>query len=471
MRRLLLTLAVLIAAPASASPLATSRTRLSAEPDRDSLVAWSRDGTLDLVWTLGGKSVQSRAMSLTEEWYDSAFHGSATLPDLRPGRYTLDCGTGHTAQIDVVQPPNRKPVVHVAADKDSLKNCRKAIQSGNLEIILDPGEHVWAGAFAAPAWTILRGEKATVRQVGAGDYNNRTIVPTGADVSVYGITFLADIPCQIFHCEPPQSGLNVIDCTFKRVNFGYGPTDVLVRDCRFDSAGVVIGSPGLWLRCTFTGPPTMHAFSYWSGGNYAGKYLAMIDGTFSGTDRGPGFQTAAGPMTDGLFVGTRCHGIQCTVPNGGEIFLCEGAGGFSNHVILHTRVWSCASPVFQFDSVARNNLIRDLSVDGGLGVMLWGSDITDNEFDSFELRGCGVYCGPGAKRNKFTNGTSVGFLPTRGNQTWRQPSPMCDSRRIVFCAEGSQAATNTLTNVNALAVPSGFMPTSGVRVMPAVEVP
>jgi len=448
-----------MAAPSPAAPLALSRARVSYEPDRDFVVGWSRDGGLDQVWTIGGKAAPTRALSATEDWYDQGYHGCATLPEgLAAGKYAVGGGGGRVSEVEVVRPPARRVSPFVQPNEDSRANVLKHLKAGYLVIRLAAGLHVWDEIVTLPAWCVVQGYGATVTHGYRVAYGGNwpLILVGGDDVSVYGVTFVHDRnpAFQVFVSltDPYPAGLVCGDCTFKRCNFGFYLRDVYVRDCRFESAGAVIAPTGLWLRCAFTGPPLLHAFSHWPG---QGR-LAMFDSTFAGTDRGPMFRTG-GEMSGFLFVGTRCHGIRCTVPNGGEIFSFEGPGPFSNHLFLHTRVWGCDSSVFQWggngDGTARNSLIRDLSVDGGLGVLWWGQDVSDNEVREFELRGCGWYCGSGARRNRMVNGSAVGFLPTRGNQNFKNPAWPHDKRRVVLWDEGQG---NNIQNVDVIGTPAGM---------------
>jgi hypothetical protein len=470
---------LLLAAPAADPPaVQTFRTSLvTGDTDRSWTVAWSRDGNLHLVYDLlqNGKKTASITSTATafEQWYDSAYYGRADLPDgVKPGAYQLDTGGG-VLNVTVTAAPNRKVLATPVPAGNSSAAVRSAFAAGNRVVTLAPGEHVWdSAAVALPENAVLRGYGATVRRsASGGEYNARALVPTGANVSVYGVTFVYDVPGQVFHCAPgqPQPGLVVADCVFKRCNLGWGPTDVLIRDTRFDSAGCIIAPPGLYYRCTWTGPPTQHAFHYWGGGDYSGKHLALIDNIFDGCDRGPVFNAAAGPVNDNLFVGTSLRNINAT-PDGNESFACEGAGSFDHNLFLHTRAHNCDGPVFQpsgnGDTKSRDGLVRDLTIDGGFGIVFWGA-VSGWTVQDFEIRRGGIYCGAGPvggtvpAGNAFTDGTVTGFCPTRGNQTFQNLSPVALGRTAA-CVDDS-GGKNTLARIRVLATAPGCRDVAGFK--------
>ncbi len=141
----------------------------------------------------------------------------------------------------------------------------------------------------------------------------------GPNCSFYGLEFVYDRPGTVFVSNPAQSGLVVSDCAFRGCNLGWYFTEALIRDCRFDGGGATIAPDGLYLRCKFIGPGVQHAWNYWGQ-----QPVAMIDGSFVNTDRGPCFNLR-GDLAEFLCVGLTCSGINRT-PNGNEILLAEATG-------------------------------------------------------------------------------------------------------------------------------------------------
>jgi hypothetical protein len=281
----------------------------------------------------------------------------------------------------------------------------------------------------------------------------------GQDVTVRGITFVYDQPGMVFLCNPPlqNSGLVVADCTFRRCNLGFYLGGCLIRDCVFDRGGAVIAPGGLYLRCQFNGPSMQHAWSHWG---QLGP-TALIDPFFRDTDRGPVFSAANAPIEDFLCVGLTCRGIDRT-PNGNEIVLVEGANPFRRSQFFHTRISCCQSSLFQFDQVAADLYARDLFMDGGMGVLLWGKDVSNVTVQDFELRnGAGIYVGPKARNCSFIDGSVIAWAPGRGNQHWQNPGPFGHLRTVACWSDGPNAATNKLTRVPVLALPAGLTAVRG----------
>lgn len=453
---------ILLLGTAQAAPPAVSRTRLCAEQDRDFLYVHNYDGNLNaLNWTFGTADVIPWAGSVRETWWDGSYHGGMTLPTgTRPGTYKMDVGRGPEVDITVVAPPKRTPV-NVAADAASFGHVKAAAATpGVKEIVLAPGDHYWPDVVALPDWTILRGSGAVIHRVFTTNLGtNWPLIVPGRDVTIRGVTFVYDQPGQVFlylgnQTTNAQSGLVVADCTFKRCNFGFYFLEALIRDCTFEGGGSVIAPGGLWWRCQFRGPSMQHAWDYWA---TLGPVM-QLDCSYFNVDRACEFNAAGGPISDFLSVGLTCDGVNSI--NGSEVGGVEGNGPFTRASYLHTSLRNCNGPLFQFDQVAFDILIRDLEIRGpGLGIMLWGRDVQRVRVEDFELQGPGIYCGAGTRDCTFANGTSIGFMPTRGNQPGRHPSKLCDARRIALWNEG--AATNTLANVEAIALPAGFTASTG----------
>lgn len=444
------------------SPLVLFRKALTlGDPDRDWTYCWTRGGNLGKTWRFGGETVAPFSIPSTVEFWDREFHGG--IKATRPGQFEVDCGRGAEAVLTVAPPINRKSK-RIHASADSAYQIQRAVDAGYREFILEAGEHVLDKTVILPDDSMIRGYGAVVRRTAAnppaGEKSNLPAFIPGSNVSIYGLTFQHDRSDLIFLSRKSPSGLVCADCTFRRCQFGFFMKDVLIRDCRFESAGAVIVPGGLWLRCTFSGMPPQHTWAYWSNQGP----VALIDCVFDGTDRGPIFNAAGGPISDVLCCGLICKNINAT-PNGNEIFLCEGEGPFDRPMVFHTRVTSCQSAVFQFDRVSRNGICRDLFIDGGMGLCLWGRNISGWEVSNFELRnGAGIYLGAGAKYNRFIDGSIIAWAPGRANQTYQNPSPLGYKRKIAAWAEGSGAATNVLQRVEFLGIDRAFTNLSGFTV-------
>lgn len=408
-----------------------SRYQLSPERDRDWLLAWSYDGGLWL--SFDDEPAERRPISPTELVYDADYHGVFALPkDAKPGKHTLGLGDASEVVVVVKPPARKKATIQPGLSAD---NIQAAIASGKRDITLAAGEHIFTRSVVLPDDTVIRGYGATIRgtEAIAGAGGHRPVFVVGKNISIYGVTFTHEQSTSIMLRGPMvPTGLVLADCTFRRCMMGFFFTDALVRDCRFESAGAGIAAGGLWLRCAFTGPPYVHA---WSHGTGLGA-VAMVDCVFEGTDRGPIFQADGGSIDDFLSVGLRCSNISQT-PNGNEIFLCEpGSTAFRRATILHTRISGCQSMALQMDGQSSQCLVRDFFMDGGGGICLWGN-VRDWIVQDFELRnGAGIYCGPNCTGVRFIDGSIVDWRPGRINQAWQNPSPLGYQRTIAAWSEG-----------------------------------
>lgn len=460
--------------PPAPVPTIAFRTRLVVgDSDRNWTYISAADGNLSLVWHVNGKPYQPWPLPAVDATWEAGYHGGFVIADNQPaGNIVLDCSHGPPVQIQVVVSPTRTNLTYPAGTSPASiqADIDKLTKAGKVpDITLLAGPHTWNQMVTLPANAVVRGFNATIRRLPLNNYGGNWPIfyVGGQDVSVYGLTFVNDQPGgMVFAANPSQSGVVVADCIFRRCNLGFYLTASLVRDCRFESGGAIISPSGLFWRCCFLGPSVIDPWQFW----YLGKdnTAQMIDCTFDKTCRGPVFNALGQSINDPLFCGVECHGV-VRGNNGDECWLVEG-GPVNRLIAFHCRTVGCDSASFQFDGGSTDCYIRDFVQDGGAGVSVnpWLKGATSTNFvlDDFELRRCGVYCGPGASGCSFTSGTIIGYLPTRGNQTWRNPAPLCDSRRIAAWAEGPQAATNTLSNVDVIGLPAGFTGVQGFAVQP-----
>jgi hypothetical protein len=445
--------------------LTPSRTSLVAgDPERNWLVLGSRLAGMPGVLPLAGvgKTAMLPSQPVAFGYQDDgAYYGRFDLPPgVAVGNYTLG-GLPLTVTADVVRKPATIPAGRSAGP------LLAAIRAGNLDVTLAPGLHEWDATIPVPANLRLTGYGATVKRLPTNNLGTNwpSLWVQGKNVTVRGVTFEYDVtPGQVFFANPPMldSGLVVADCVFRRVNFGFFFTDALIRDCRFESAGAVIAPAGLWLRCLFTGPPTMHAWDYWSINN---RPVATVDCEWRGTDRGRVYNSGWGPITDHLHVGTKYRDVYSV--GGGELDACEGPGEFARHVILHTQVSGCLGalqPCGNDDTPVRDLLISDLSISGGWGVILWGKDVSGVRVEQFELTGgAGVYCGPGVKGAAFMDGSVLAWRPTRGSQAFQNMSPVALGRKAALVDLGTG---NTLQRVTVAGTMQGCLDVQGFGTRP-----
>jgi len=433
-------------------PLGVFRTQLViGDPDRDWTYLWSRFGNISTKYSLVTKDGISIArgdrfhLGWTCEWWEQLYHGGfrPNYEALLPGNYRLDIGRGPESAISVItRKPRKEVTIAPGASADKIQGALNA----GYNLVLSPGLYEWNHAIILPDFSSIRGTSVYIKRLPNNDYMERMFV-AGENCTLAGL--MLETPGNVVHSSKPVQGLVVKDCRLIRCDLGWGPSSVLIKDCVFDRSSCNIAPGGLYLRCRWENTAQdRHAFCL--GGPSKGQ-IALIDCTFDATDRGPIFNALYGAITDGLFIGIRCHGINYTT-NGNEIFLCEGTYEFSRHLFFHIRVWGCDSATFQFDHVARNNYARDVSLNGGIGLFLWGEEVTDNTFEDFEFRnGAGILLTEGAIRNTFINGAVIAWSPSRGNQTWMNPSAM--DRREPIKITGKNAA-NKLTNVRVLSMPA-----------------
>jgi hypothetical protein len=352
------------------------------DPDRNWSYAWDRAGKLPArPWAVAGKPVTSFRLASTnaDDWWHQSYHGGFRLPPgLGAGTYPTPLGF----PVTVKAAPARRAIVVPAWN--SAVAVRQAFATGFLDVTLAPGEHVWDSPVAPPPWAVLRGHGATVRVLLSGASYNPAVVP-GDYLSVYGVTFVADTPAQVFLGQPAAGGV-VADCTFRRIDLGWGFADVLVRDCAFVGCSVNSADPGLYLRCSFVGSAGQGFYCmYPRVGN-----LAVIQCAFTRCNRGIVFSTANGDISDNLFL--NLDYVHCTRPDG-ELFLVEGQGkghAFDRNLVIGLHSTGCTGSLVQLDEVARGNLVAWPFQDApGRGLVLgspWtdgqvaGKDVSGNEF-------------------------------------------------------------------------------------------
>jgi hypothetical protein len=353
------------------------------DPDRNWVYAWDRNGKMPPgPWAVAGKPATPFYLGATNAdlWWHRAYHGGVRLPaGLGAGSYQTALGF----PVTVKTAPTRRAIVVPAWN--SAAAVRQAFSAGFLDITLAPGEHVWDSPLDLTRypWAVLRGYGATVRVLLSGASYNPAVVP-GDYLSVYGVTFVSDTTSQVFLGQQVPGGV-VADCTFRRIDLGWGFADLLLRDCAFHDCSVNSADPGLYLRCSFTGSAGQGFYCMYP----RAANLAVIQCAFVRCNRGIVFNTANGDISDNLFVAMDY--IACTRPDG-ELFLVEGQGkgkAFDRNVIAGLHSTGCTGSLVQLDEVARGNLIAWPWQDAGGGLVLgspWtdgqvkGKDVSGNEF-------------------------------------------------------------------------------------------
>lgn len=426
---------------------ALSRTRLRiGDPDRSWFYSWNYDG---------GMGGIRQKLSVSEWDYDAGYHGLYRPVLSKPGLLTVDVGT--PVRLNVLPALTKRPApAPVTPGTSSASAIASYVVGGYNVITLAPGEHVLDRPVSLPAGTTLRGRHATVNWSGANP-----AFFTGDDVSLYGITFHPDIPAPVTYAGGPNydTGLVAGFCTFRRCDLGYWHREAYVYDSRFESAGCGIAPAGLHLRNVYTGPAYEHAFKFGAG---LGP-VAVVDCIFDGSDRGL-IASASTPISDSLHVGNVFQNI-CRTLSGCENGLVEGGALYSRALYLHTRMLGCSSTLLQTnnDGVTSDILVRDLYVDGGPGIVLWGASHQRITLQDFELRnGAGIYCDVNVRQFQAVNGDVVAWAPTRGSEPYPNPSPVYGYNRVAACVNLG-GPTNTLANVRISTLP-GYTPVQGFAV-------
>lgn len=452
--------------PPSLTPLVSFRQRLTiGDPDRDFTYIHTRDGSLAPMWKLNGVSTPSWQLPAVDLYYDQTFHGGFDLPTgAVVGPLSVDCGRGVETTLQVVAPPVRKAIT--LASGTAAKSLAAYINPpgggpGFNDVTLLPGLYTFDQAVNLPANCRVRGYGAVIHRLQTNPIGDKYPVfyIGGQDVSLYGLQF-PDVPGgAVLFANPPSSGLVVADCAFKRSNLGFYHTGAFVRDCTFEGGGAIIAPGGLWWRCRFIGPSTQDPWQFW----YGVGPCQMVDCFFERTQRGPVFNALAPQFTisDCFFAGVECHDI-VRGNNGNECWLCEG-GAIGNLLCLHCRLRGCDSSCFQFDGGGSGFLCRDFTMDGGLGIV-WapatGTTIQGCTLQDFQLTRCGFYGGAGVSGCTLQDGRVIDFMPTRGNQTFDNQSPICGNRTVAIWFNG--AGANTMLRVPVVGLAPGFTAYQGI---------
>jgi hypothetical protein len=449
----------------AASPVVPFRTRLTiGDPDRDWSYISDFDGSLDAVWTIGGVNTSAYALPAVDCFYDAQYHGGFTLPAIaKPGPLVINTGAAAgPATFTVVAMPARRTVsippgtTGIIAQK--LINAASGF-GGPVSVTLPPGPLVWEQTVTLPAGSYVSGIGTTLRRLAMNPIGtNYPTFQVGQDCSFYGIHFEHDAASGMaFWANPTTSGLVASDCIFGgNSNLGFYHSGALIQRCTFNGSGAVIAPSGLFWRCVFNGPSVCDPLQIWYGPTQ------VVDCEFNGTQRGPVFNAAGGAITDCFFSGTICRNI-VRGNNGNECWLCEG-GPLNRLLAFHCRISNCDSTAFWFDKGSAGAYIRDFSMDGGCGVMLGPiapSTITGFTMQDFELRRCGVWCDVGVTGANFIDGSIIGFLPTRANQSFQNTGSTGYLRTV---AAYSASPLNLLTRVAIIGTPAGMTPSQGFAV-------
>lgn len=451
------------AQPAAPAPIASFRQRMTAgDLDRNWTNITCADGQLSPTWTVGGQSYTRWQVPSVNSSYDLGFHGGFAVTDSTPqGILTLN--VGRPLVLEVVTNPVRRTLVLPLPVTTTASTVQLYVNAGYNDITLAPGLHQWDRLVNLPAYVKLSGYGATVKRIPGNPYggNSPLLYISGRDVSIYGITFINDMPLGVVvQANPSQPGLVIADCTFNRCQLGFYFTQALIRDCTFNKGGAVIAPAGLFWRCVFNGPSITDPWQFWYMGN--GITTQMIDCVFNKTQRGPVFNALGNSVDDSFFSGVQCHGI-VRDNNDCECWLCEG-GRVNRLMAFHCRVTGCDSSTFQFDGGSADCYVRDFAQDGGFGLNVSptpGCTTTNFVMQDFELRRCGIYCGANATTCSFVDGSIIGYAPTRGNQGWQNTTPVGFLRTIAAWSEGPNAQTNSFTRVRPAQLSAGLVGIQG----------
>ncbi len=343
------------------------------------------------------------------------------IPDVPPGQYRIGLDPKQSFPVTVEEEPKGSRWTRFpAGNYDKLLGQLTAHTS---KLTLEAGLHTWSAGLELPKGFTISGHGAVVRRIPNGEPGEPLFIG-GDGCTLEGLTLEPwDLVC---HADPGVNGLILKNCIIRGGRLGYEMSGCVFENCIFDGGDVTFAPKGLYLRCSWLRNNAGNAFNMF--GPCIGE-LAMLDCLFDGTDRGPVFNTSNGAVTDNLFCGNVCRGINRD-DNGNESFLAEGGHEFSRNLAIHNRAYDCDGHMFQLACEAHNNLIQDTIQDGGGGFWIMGPEDcpqTGNKFDNFELRnGAGITIGwmdaagrvhgLNTQDNAFTDGVIVAWKPSRLNQ-------------------------------------------------------
>lgn len=426
MRQTLALLACLLPAAVQAQPPAVWRTKVEAG---QRTAIWSRSWgiypeELELSGAGGRYTLPPSLLNQRSAvWWDWHYATHLAVPLAVPaGEYSLLHRGVAVAKLTVTRPqrPARLTRFNPGA---SPADIQAAWDRGD-RVELRPGLYEWTGGLIAPPGAVLRGPGATVRFSGL-----EAIAPSDGLV-LDGVTF-EGVPGQTVAQNVlgnrPATNVSVVDCKLRYCFLGeFVSPGLLVEDCEFDHAGSnVVGSNTLYLRCRWFGLPPLGNHPWHT---FGCRESAVVDCTFQHTDRGVICQTTRSDVADCYFAGLVMEGLVHS--QGG----CEGIGvedpqsrGFSfrNNLTMHLRYVGDGHGYLLWNCRAANNLLRDATTTGGLGIELagfGGVPQVGTELVEVEIRGGKLVFGPGATDTRVVRDwkgdptvSVVGLQATRSN--------------------------------------------------------
>lgn len=453
----------------------TRRVLTPGDPLRNWVPVWHHDGVPPHAFLKNpfgyDLELTPEAVSLNPSHAASWSYELFVPADVPPGDYFLTLGRDddYAAPVRVSPRPPERRVTHFRPDTSCLSHAcvQEAIDRGD-EVVFLPGDYHFTEALNLIPNSYLRGRHARLYRLdndNPADYG-RPLFRGGQDCTVEGLELVPlNDQAFLFYNPAPTTGLVLRECLILEGTFGHSLGDVTCLYCVWDGGGIADSAPpGLYYRCRFQDNHVAHAFAM--RGPAVGRY-ALIDCTFSGTDRGPVHRCLAGPVSDNLIVGLFCENVRRD-QNGNEMVSAEGQAGFGfdRNLIISSRVQNCAGNFFlPWDAPARGNRVRDLVVQDGGGVWLAGvhdmndmgnfPEVSGNVIEQFEFRrtdglrlgwrdGYGRAHGLGVRDNVVRDGAFLDFVPSRLNQGNYDPATYArlDFLDVVNCGPG-----NRLSNV------------------------
>jgi hypothetical protein len=416
------------AAPVKAAPsgpVILSRSTLTpGDSDRNWLTIWQRhgipQGAGQLVAPDGGIVALERFMLGWTPWDgDGQWHSAFRLPTaVAPKTYTLRVGGVSLGPVTVTPPKGTafaRVWPTVPSDQDDTDRIEDAL-ADHATVELTPGTYRLDRAIRVPNGRTLRGFGAVLtKRPNPADRFDCLFVPADG-VTFQGLTFRGNDAC--FFNDHGGRNVCVLDCRFTDCRMGYWAHggELLVDRCEFVRASPGIVTGGTFHRCRWEGrDPGFHACHAWRSDR-----LAIIECSFTDTDRGPGFVANWTDDFNDPFV--CCLSVRNVVQGvgGSEVlgFECKPSGGGLNRgLFLHVRAESSGQVNF-FAGTVKDCLLRDFTLRGVdilFTAMRRSDEMTGNVVEESELNGGQVVFGPHATNNTVRNTDFVNFTPGRRN--------------------------------------------------------
>jgi hypothetical protein len=407
----------------TATPILSRSTLTPGDPDRDWLLVWHRHG---IPAGLGELVSADRTLRLErfmlgwqhwdgDEQYHSAFRLKAPAP---AGDFALRVGNVSLGTVTVTPPRGGSRVVLSPNPSQSADDSRwiEANLNSAAVVELSPGTYRLNRAVRVPPGRTLRGFGAVITKTpNPADRFDCLIVPADG-CTFQGLTFRGNDAC--FFNDHGGRNVCVLDCRFVGCRMGYfaHAGELLVDRCEFVRASPGIVTGGTFHRCVWSGrDPGFHACHAWRCDR-----LAIIECSFTDTDRGPGFVANWTDDFNDPFV--CCLSVRNVVQGvgGSEVlgFECKPSGGGLNRgLFLHVRAESSGQVNF-FAGTVRDCLLRDFTlrgVDVLFTAMRRSDEMTGNVIEESELNGGQVVFGPHATGNVVRNTDFTNFTPGRRN--------------------------------------------------------